>query len=99
MSDKSKSIDENYPTIMATGPGSNPSSFPGFNVAADPSVGLPGDTPVDGEEESGDYITLTDGRRIAPNGDYIVDPSSSTREIKPDNEYTPDKEDLNLLQL
>ena len=96
MSDKRQNNEENYPVIYPTGPGSNPSSFPSFNVSADPSVGLPGDTPADGEE-SGENITLTDGRRITPSGDYIVDPSSSTQEIKPDNEYTPEKEDLDLL--
>jgi hypothetical protein len=96
MSDKAQKIDDNFPTIYPTGPGSNPSSFPGFNVSVDPSVGLPGDTPADGEE-SGDPIRLSDGRKIAPNGDYIVDPSSSTQEILPAHEYTPEKEDLDLL--
>ena len=36
---------------------------------------------------------------IAPNGAVIHDPCSDLPEVKPDNEYTPEKEDLNLLQM
>lgn len=43
------------------------------------------------------YIPLPDGRNIAPNGAVIRNPWSEQPEIRPDNEYTPEKEDLNLL--
>lgn len=60
---------------------------------------LPQDLPDDGAAGEGreDVITLPDGRRVAPNGDLIGDPSAAVPEILPDHEYTPEKEDLNLL--
>jgi len=60
-------------------------------------VRLPQDSPFDGSDNSGDVITLPDGRRIATNGDVIRDPNASVPEILPEYEYTPEKEDLNLL--
>jgi hypothetical protein len=95
MSEKRQNHEETYPTVYPTGPGSNPSSFPGFNVPVDPSSGLPGDVPDDGAE--GEYITLTDGRRITPDGEPIADPPSPVREVRPDYAYTPDEEDLDLI--
>ena len=45
----------------------------------------------------GEYLPQPDGSHIAPNGAVIRNPWSEQPEIKPDNEYTPEKEDLNLM--
>ena len=64
-------------------------------------VRLPQDSPYHGAdtdgEGSGDVITLPDGRRVTTNGDVIRDPNPSIPEILPEYEFTPEKEDLNLL--
>ena len=93
MSDRKNEKCENR-VIIAAGPGANPSSFPKYDTAVDPQVGLPEE-----ERHKGDYIDLPDGGHIAPNGAVIHDPCSDLPEVKPDNEYTPEKEDLNLLQM
>ena len=48
-------------------------------------------------QNRGNYIDLPGGGHIAPNGAVIHDPCSDIPEVLPDNEYTPDKEDLDLL--
>ena len=65
---------------------------------------LAGDRPERGEGAhaseptgGGEYIPQPDGSNIAPNGAVIRNPWSEQPEIKPDNEYTDEKEDLNLL--
>lgn len=78
--------------VIAAGPGANPSSFPKFDTPVDPQVPLPQE-----ERRRGDYIDLPDGGHVAPNGAVIHDPCSNRPEVLPDNEYTPEKEDLNLL--
>ena len=62
-------------------------------------VRIPDDSPVGGTigGEFDDPIILPDGRRVTPSGDVIRDPSSSVPEIMPPHEYTPEKEDLDLL--
>ena len=50
-----------------------------------------------GDPAGGEYIRQPDGTNIAPNGAVIRNPWSETPEIKPDNEYTDEKEDMNLL--
>lgn len=94
--------------VIAAGPGANPSSFPKFDTPVDPLAGVPdeerrGDPQPDdydgfpGRRGGGDYIDLPGGGHVAPNGAVIHDPSSDVPELKPDHEYTPEKEDLNLL--
>lgn len=78
--------------IIAAGPGANPSSFPKYDTAVDPQAGLPEE-----EKRGADYIDLPDGGHVAPNGAVIRDPCSDLPEVLPDNEYTPEQEDLNLL--
>ena len=80
-------------TIIPTAPGSNPSSFPRFEVAVDPTSGLTE------EQGRGDRIELPDGDRIAPNGAVIPTPNADDPEVRPGYEFTPEKEDLNLIQL
>ena len=102
MSDKT-STPENR-VIIAAGPGANPSSFPKFDTAVDPQAGLPDEQRHGGKgcempsgQNRGNYIDLPGGGHIAPNGAVIHDPCSDIPEVLPDNEYTPDKEDLDLL--
>ena len=45
----------------------------------------------------GDYIELPGGSRVAPNGAVIEEPANSLPEVLPPNEFTPEKEDLDLL--
>ena len=45
----------------------------------------------------GDYVDLPDGGHIAPNGAVIEEPYSSVPEVLPPHEFTPEKEDLDLL--
>lgn len=75
--------------ILPTAPGANPSSFPDFNVPVVLDPLSPGD--------GGEAIDLPGGSRIAPNGAVIEEPMSAVPEIDPPNEYTPDKEDLDLM--
>lgn len=104
MKNHDPNINENS-VVIATGPGANPSSFPRYDTPVDPLAGLPdeerhaGDDSgmPDGGRRGGDYIDLPDGGHVAPNGAVIHDPCSDLPEVKPDNEYTPEKEDLNLL--
>lgn len=104
MKNHDPNINENG-VVIATGPGANPSSFPRYDTPVDPLAGLPdeerhaGDDSgmPDGGRRGGDYIDLPDGGHVAPNGAVIHDPCSDLPEVKPDNEYTPEKEDLNLL--
>lgn len=118
MSDKQSDYNA-YPenrVIIPTAPGSNPSSFPRYEVPIDPTVDYPerpngedsielpgtqGDdfSGVPGRRSGGDYIDLPDGSHIAPNGAVIRDPRSDVPEVRPDHEYTPEKEDLNLMIL
>lgn len=59
-------------------------------------MGMPFPDP-DGE---GEYVPTpgdTHVGNVAPNGAVIRNPWSDQPEILPDNEYTPDKEDLDLL--
>ena len=84
--------ENNAGVVIAAGPGANPSSFPKYDTAVDPQAPLPAE-----ERRGGDYIDLPDGGRLAPNGAVIHDPYSNIPEVLPDNEYTPEKEDLNLL--
>lgn len=82
--------DNSYAKILPTAPGANPSSFP------DPAV--PIELEMTGaRQRRAEQIELPDGNRIAPNGAVIEDPSSAVPEVLPPNEYTPDKEDLDLL--
>ena len=91
MSDNRNHAEPEYPTIYPTGPGSNPSSYPGVAVPIDPAVELPR------SDDDADFVDLTDGSRIAVNGAVIEEPDSSIPEVLPPHEYTPEKEDLNLL--
>lgn len=107
MSDNNSIPNSENHVILPTAPGSNPSSFPGISLPVDPahpvqpSIDLPG---RDGEDpysvpdrQGGDYIDLPDGGRIAPNGAVVRDPCSDAPEVRPDHEFTPEKEDLDLL--
>lgn len=80
-----------HTVILPTAPGANPSSFPDFKV------GLEMQVPDPRREHRGDYIDLPDGSHIAPNGAVIEEPMSGVPEVAPPNEYTPDKEDLDLM--
>ncbi len=84
--------ENNHHIILPTAPGSNPSSFPTFDVAIDPEIELPSE-----ERQGGDYIDLPGGGHVAPNGAVINNPNSEVPEVRPDHEYTPEKEDLNLM--
>ena len=88
MSEKNKNPE--YPVIIPTAPGANPSSFPDPSVPIDPDA-------FNVRQGRGDYIDLPSGGHIAPNGAVIEEPASAIPEVLPPNEYTPDKEDLNLL--
>lgn len=79
-----------YPVVLPTAPGANPSSCPDFKVGLE----LDAAAPSPGEEDRED---LPDGSRIAPNGAVIDDPMNRAPEIEPPNKYTPEKEDLDLL--
>ena len=63
------------------------------------TVPLPSDDGGERQEirRRGEGIPQPDGSRIAPNGAVIRDPLSDQPEILPGYEYTPEKEDLNLL--
>ena len=87
-----KAEDKNYHTVvLPTMPGANPSSFPDMKIAIEMDVE---DPPCEGR---GDYVNLPDGSHIAPNGAVIEEPMNNVPEVAPPNEYTPDKEDLDLL--
>ena len=47
-------------------------------------------------EGDGEYVPIP-GSNMAPNGAVIRNPWSEQPEIKPDNAYTDEKEDLDLL--
>ena len=79
------------PKVLPTAPGANPSSFPDVSV---PVIIPDMDPPKNGR---GDCVDLPDGSRIAPNGAIVEEPQSSIPEVLPPNEFTPEKEDLNLL--
>ena len=53
--------------------------------------------PMPNRQGRGDVIPQPDGSNIAPNGAVIRNPWSDQPEIRPDHEYTPEKEDLDLL--
>lgn len=76
--------------ILPTVPGANPSSFPDFRVPVELNAAQP-------EPKREDGIELPDGSRVAPNGAVIEEPMSTVPEVAPPNEYTPEKEDLDLL--
>ena len=57
----------------------------------------PAAEPARPDRGRGDYVPMPDGSNIAPNGAVIRNPWSDRPEITPDNEYTDEKEDLNLL--
>ena len=92
MKDHKKKNREGH-TIIPTAPGSNPSSFPRYEVPVDPTSGL------DIERGRGDCIELPDGGHIAPNGAVIPTPNADDPEVRPDYEFTPEKEDLDLLEM
>ena len=52
---------------------------------------------TDEPAKGGNCIPQPDGSHIAPNGAVIRNPWSEQPEIEPGHEYTPEKEDLNLL--
>ena len=56
-----------------------------------------GGRPAQHPAKDGEYLPQPDGSHIAPNGAVVRNPWSEQPEIKPDNEYTPEKEDLNLM--
>lgn len=76
--------------ILPTAPGANPSSFPDLKIPIELH-------PTEPEPRGDDYVDLPGGSRIAPNGAVIEEPMSKVPEVAPPNEYTPDKEDLDLL--
>ena len=82
---------QDFPVIMPTGPGSNPSSFPRVDMPVKPEIDLPE------REDSSDYIRFTDGTLINMNGAVIDEERAHIKEVEPPNKYTPDKEDLDLL--
>ena len=86
------SKNNDFPKVIPTAPGANPSSYP------DPSmpVILPDGDPSP-QNGRGDYVNLPDGTRVAPNGAVIEEPLSAVPEVLPPHEFTPEKEDLNLL--
>ncbi len=92
MSEKNHDHSNKGNVVIAAGPGANPSSFPRFDIPVKPQKELPAE-----ERHGGDYIDLPDGGHVAPNGAVIHDPCSGLPEVRPDHEYTPEKEDLNLL--
>lgn len=57
----------------------------------------PAAVPLPDSDDSAQYIPLPDGRNVAANGAIVRNPLADQPEIKPDYEYTPEKEDLNLL--
>lgn len=61
----------------------------------------PSGIPVPDPGSTAEYVPMPGDNRtvIAPNGAIIRNPWSEQTEIEPDNEYTPDQEDLNLIQL
>ena len=66
-----------------------------------PQQAHPSGIPVPDAGSSAEYVPMPGDNRtvIAPNGAIIRNPWSEQTEIEPDNEYTPEKEDLNLIQL
>ena len=50
-----------------------------------------------GVPRGGDYIVQPDGTHIAPNGAVIRNPWSDMPEIKPDNAYTDEQQDQDIL--
>ncbi|MBQ3331234.1 MAG: hypothetical protein IJG87_08675 [Ruminococcus sp.] len=61
----------------------------------------PSGIPVPDPGSTAEYVPMPGDNRtvIAPNGAIIRNPWSEQPEIKPDYEYTDEKEDLNLIQL
>ena len=96
---------ENTGGVVIPGlPGANPSSFPKYDIPVDPKAGLPAEErggedgyELPGRQGRGDYIDLPEGGHVAPNGAVIHDPCGDLPEVLPDHEYTPEKEDLDLL--
>lgn len=74
--------------------GANIANVPTDNVdSLPPETAHPLGIPMpDGVE----YIPMP-GSNMTPNGAVVRNPWSEQPEITPDNEYTPEKEDLNLL--
>ena len=64
-----------------------------------PQQAHPSGIPIPEQGSSAEYVPMPGDNRtvIAPNGAIIRNPWSEQPEVEPDNEYTPDKEDLNLL--
>ena len=64
-----------------------------------PQQAHPSGIPVPDPGSSAEYVPVPGDNRsvIAPNGAVIRNPWSEQPEVEPDNEYTPEKEDLNLL--
>ena len=56
-------------------------------------------SPTELPAQNPEYVHLPNGENIAPNGAVVKNPWSEQPEIKPDHEYTDEKEDLNLLIL
>ena len=59
----------------------------------------PAAVPLPDSGDGAQYIPLPDGTNVAANGAIVRNPWSNDFEIKPDNEYTEEKEDLNLIIL
>ena len=72
----------------------NPRHLSGSNM---PYRGVDTASPLLNRQDRGEYIPQPDGSNIAPNGAVVQNPWSEQPEIRPDHEYTPEKEDLNLL--
>ena len=80
---------------------------PAADKSGDNGIGVndtrvhPSGIPVPDPGSTAEYVPMPGDNRtvIAPNGAIIRNPWSEQTEIEPDNEYTPDQEDLNLIQL
>ena len=88
---ENQNADREYPVVLPTAPGANPSSFPDVALPVYPAIAVP--APNYGR----DSVDLPDDRHVAPNGAVIEEPNDNIPEVLPPHEYTPEKEDLNLL--
>ena len=81
--------------------GANIAGVPTDNVdSIPPQTAHPLGIPVPDAQSEAEYIPIPGKGSIdhlAPNGAIVRNPWSEQKEITPDNEYTEEKEDLNLL--